>query len=499
MNGQDLKNSILQLAVQGKLVDQREEEGNAKELIEQIKDEKKRLIKEKKIRKEDPLTELKENEAPFDIPDSWEWVKLGEVVSVYGGKRIPAGRSLTDEDTGYKYIRVADMKNGSVMLDNIKFIPVDIYEKIKNYTISKDDVYITVAGTIGQVGLIPEELDNANLTENADKLVMYSNYKEYIYHILSSNFIQYQIKEHTTKVGQPKLAIKRIKELIIPIPPLEEQKRIVAKIEEIMPYVEKYDQAYTEVEALNKKFPDDMQKSILQYAIKGKLAEQREEEGTAEELYQQIQEEKKKMIKEGKIKKTKALPEIAEDEMPFDIPESWKWVRLEDICEYIQRGKSPKYSDVKKYPVVAQKCNQWSGFSLEKAKFIDPYTISSYKEERFLVDGDLMWNSTGLGTLGRVAIYEEDKNPYEIAVADSHVTVIRPLKQYISYKYLYYYIANPSVQNVIEEQSSGSTKQIELATNTVKNYIVPLPPQDEQKRIVEKIEELLPYSKQLVK
>ncbi len=237
----------------------------------------------------------------------------------------------------------------------------------------------------------------------------------------------------------------------------------------------------------------DLKNSILQLAIQGKLVEQREEEGTAKELIEQIKAEKEKLIKEKKLKKQKALPIIKEDEIPFEIPENWEWVRLEQVCEYIQRGKSPKYSEFKKYPVVAQKCNQWSGFSLEKAKFIDPKTIESYTQDRILQDGDLMWNSTGLGTLGRVAIYEDNKNPYELAVADSHVTVIRPLKQYVDFKYIYYYIANPSVQSVIEKQSSGSTKQIELATNTVKNYICPLPPLEEQKRIVTKIEELLPY------
>lgn len=237
----------------------------------------------------------------------------------------------------------------------------------------------------------------------------------------------------------------------------------------------------------------DLKNSILQLAIQGKLVEQREEEGTAEELCQQIQEEKAKLIKEGKIKKEKPLPAITEDEMPFEIPESWKWVRLGDLCEYIQRGKSPKYSDIKKYPVIAQKCIQWSGFNIEKAKFIDPNTISSYNEERFLVNGDLMWNSTGLGTLGRIAIYDESNNPFELAVADSHVTVIRPIKTHLYYEYLYHYFANPSVQNVIESQSDGSTKQKELSTNTIKKYLVPFPPFDEQKRIVAKIEELMPY------
>ena len=181
--------------------------------------------------------------------------------------------------------------------------------------------------------------------------------------------------------------------------------------------------------------------------------------------------------------------------MPFDIPDSWEWVRLIDVCEYIQRGKSPKYSPIKKYPVVAQKCNQWSGFSIEKAQFIEPDSLSSYGPERLLQDNDLMWNSTGLGTLGRMAIYKTAANPYELAVADSHVTVIRPLKQFVLPEYLYYYFANPTVQSVIEDQADGTTKQKELATATIKAYLTPIPPLDEQRRILTKLSEVLPVVK----
>ncbi len=183
------------------------------------------------------------------------------------------------------------------------------------------------------------------------------------------------------------------------------------------------------------------------------------------------------------------------DEVPFDIPDSWEWVRLIDVCEYIQRGKSPKYSPIKKYPVVAQKCNQWSGFSIEKAQFIEPDSLASYGPERLLQDNDLMWNSTGLGTLGRMAIYKTAANPYELAVADSHVTVIRPLKQFVLPEYLYYYFANPSVQSVIEDQADGTTKQKELATATIKAYLTPIPPLDEQRRILTKLSEVLPVVK----
>ena len=226
-------------------------------------------------------------------------------------------------------------------------------------------------------------------------------------------------------------------------------------------------------------------------------------------MLDQIQAEKQRLVKEGKLKKSALTSSVIykgddnkyyendgknvvciDDEIPFEFPSSWQWVRLEHICSYIQRGKSPKYSPIKLYPVVAQKCNQWTGFTIEKAQFIDPTTIESYTQERFLEDGDLMWNSTGLGTLGRMAIYWEKLNPYKVAVADSHVTVIRPLKSFVIPQYLFCYFSSYTVQSVIEDKADGSTKQKELATTTVKRYLVPFPPLAEQKRIVEKIKEV---------
>ena len=237
----------------------------------------------------------------------------------------------------------------------------------------------------------------------------------------------------------------------------------------------------------------DLKNSILQLAVQGKLVEQKAEEGTARELLEQIKLEKEQLIKDKKIKKSKPLPEITEDEIPFEIPESWEWVRLSDVCVYLQRGKSPKYSDIKKIPVIAQKCNQWEGFQLEKAQFIDPDTLEKYADERLLQDKDILINSTGLGTVGRNQIYPASENPYGIAVADSHVTVVRLNSTAILPEYFFHYWRNPSVQLVIEDQTSGSTKQKELALATIQSYIVPLPPLEEQHRIVAKIEEILPY------
>lgn len=248
---QRLKKAILQEAIQGKLVPQIAEEGTAQDLLKQIKEEKLKLVKEGKLKKSalndsvifrsddnkyweksgDNIVCIDE-EIPFGIPSSWSWCRLGNIASIKGGKRIPVGEKLTTENTGHMYIRVADMKENTVKTDDIHYISESIYQKIKSYTISTEDLYITVAGTIGSVGEIPKVFDNANLTENADKIVFRGICKKFLMHCLLSNFVQSQIKKCTTKVGQPKLAIVRIEDLLIPLPPIKEQYRIVHKIEQ---------------------------------------------------------------------------------------------------------------------------------------------------------------------------------------------------------------------------------------------------------------------------
>lgn len=182
----------------------------------------------------------------------------------------------------------------------------------------------------------------------------------------------------------------------------------------------------------------------------------------------------------------------AGDGIDYDIPSSWKWAYLKDACVYLQRGKSPKYSPIEQIPVIAQKCNQWSGFQIEKAQFIEPSSLSTYTKERILQDGDVLINSTGLGTLGRIAIYPESSNPYGIAVADSHVTVVRLNRDIMLPEFFYMYWANPSVQFVVESQATGSTKQKELGLKTIQGYLIPVPPIEEQIRIIEKMKTLLP-------
>ncbi|WPC07723.1 restriction endonuclease subunit S [Globicatella sp. PHS-GS-PNBC-21-1553] len=258
-----------------------------------------------------------------------------------------------------------------------------------------------------------------------------------------------------------------------------------------MPYVDKYDVAYSEVEKLNKKFPEDMQKSILQYAIQGKLVEQREEDGTAEDLYKQIQVEKKKLIKEGKIKKTKTLPEITEDEIPFDIPENWKWVRLGNIVSVLGDGihGTPVYDDRGSYYFI-------NGNNLNNGVIEIKDNTKKVDEEQFLKHKRELNDNTVLvsinGTIGNVAFYAGEK-----VILGKSACYFNLINEDFKY-YLYWVIKTKYFLDYAIKKATGTTiKNVSLAT--MKELVVPLPPLAEQKRIVEKIEEMLPYIKQLVK
>lgn len=495
MTPEQLKASILQYAIQGKLVEQRPEEGTGEELYQRIQTEKQRLIKEGKIKKEKPLAEITDGEIPFDIPESWKWIKLGEVVSVLGGKRIPVGRTLTTDNTGYKYIRVSDMKDGSVLTDNLLYVPTDIYPSISRYVIHKEDVYITVAGTIGRVGKIPPEIDGANLTENADRLVFSIIDQDWLIRCLESSLVQQQIIDATTKVGQPKLAIKRIQELLIPLPPLAEQKRIVAKIEELLPYVDRYAAAYEKLEQFNAKFPEDMKKSILQYAIQGKLVEQRPEEGTGEELYQHIQAEKQRLFKEGKIKKEKQLAEIVEDEIPLDIPESWKWVRLLDVVEEKPaNGFSPKGVDyqtaVKNLTLTATTSGY---FKADAFKYVD---IQLDPDSKYWLKKDdlLIQRSNSRELVGTSCIYTGDDDAF---IYPDLMMKLRVMNG-VDVKYVDYVLKSPLTRNYFSKNASGTSESMpKINQGIVSATLIPLPPLAEQKRIVAKLEEILPLCERL--
>ena len=526
MNGKQLKNSILQWAIQGKLVPQDPNDEPASVLLEKIRQEKERLIKEKKIKRDKNASiiyrgednsyyekflatgEVKciDEEIPFEIPKGWEWCRVSSVFLIN-----PKVSAKDDDIAAFIPMEAISAGYGS----EFRFYEKQWKEIKSGYTAFEDNdiAFAKITPCFqNRKSVIFNGLPNG-IGAGTTELKILRTYGETINRYYALYFLEspYFIDEATFKgtANQQRIVVGYLENKLFPLPPLSEQNRVVDKIGILMPIIDKYSKSQETLDKINVELGANLKKSILQEAIQGKLVPQIAEDDTADELLEAIKEEKQRLVKEGKLKKSAINDSVIfkgddnkyyendgnnvvciDDEIPFEIPSSWQWVRLEHICSYIQRGKSPKYSPIKQYPVVAQKCNQWTGFTIEKAQFIDPETIGAYTKERFLENGDLMWNSTGLGTLGRMAIYWEELNPYKVAVADSHVTIIRPLKSYVMPQYLYSYFSSYTVQSVIEEKADGSTKQKELATTTVKKYLVPLPPFAEQRRIVEKIKEV---------
>jgi len=445
-----------------------------------------------------------DEEVPFEIPVSWSWARLTHVTFLI--EDCPHS-TAKDEGKGYPLVRTPNIGFGFLLLNGVHRVSEKVYNQRNVRAVpQKNDLIFAREAPAGNIAVIQDEKVCLGQRTVLLRPITHCILPQYLAYYILAPSSQQSLVEKSSGTTVAHVNLSDFRPYLIAVPPIDEQKRIVNKLKELLPLLDKYNCYADKLSRLNNEINTLLKKSILQEAIQGRLVSQIAEEGTAKELLEQIKAEKLKLVKESKLKKS-ALNESVifrgddnkyweksedgavciDEEIPFEIPSNWAWVRLDDICSFIHRGKSPKYSPIKKYPVVAQKCNQWDGFSIEKAKFIEPQSISSYNEEYFLQDRDLMWNSTGLGTLGRMAIYYMILNPYELAVADSHVTVIRPYKTHIVSEYLYYYFASNTVQSVIEDKSDGSTKQKELATKTVKAYLVPIPPFAEQQRIVQKI------------
>ena len=473
MTPQELKNSILQLAIQGKLVEQRPEEGTAQELYAQIQAEKQRLIKEGKIKKEKPLPEITENEKPFDIPDEWMWVRIGQIFNLQAGKNITATDIYDEPSEKHKYLCYGG--NGVRGY-------VSRFNREGNFAL------------IGRQGALCGNINIANgqfyATEHA-VVVDHYNLTDVLW---GGWFLKaLNLNQYATATAQPGLAVSNIIKVLIPLPPLAEQKRIVAKIEELLPLVDRYEQAWTKLEDFNRRFPEDMKKSILQQAIQGKLVEQRPEEGTAKELYEQIQAKKRRLIKEGKIKKEKPLPEITEDEKPFEIPEGWMWVRFGNVVNIVS-ARRVHQSDWKKEGVPFYRAREIAklasdGF-VDNELFISPELYEEFSKSGVPQSGDLMVSA--VGTLGKTyVVKDKDKFYYK----DASVICLENYGHILP-EYLKYIMASEMMMRQIRSNSGGTT----VATLTMvrmAQYIFPLPPLAEQKRIVESLKVLLAMCEKL--
>ena len=511
MTAQQLKNSILQMAVQGKLVPQNPDDERASVLLERIRAEKEALIKVGKIKREknpsvifrgaDGLPYEKvgggepvciTDEVPFEIPDSWEWCRLGTVMVNRDAERIPL--SVSERE---KLDKIYDYYGASGVIDKVdKFLfnkpLLLIGEDGANLLLRSKPIAFIATGEYWVN-------NHAHVLDTVGGLSM----KYICWYINAINLAPY-----VTGTAQPKMNQEKMNSILVPIPPIQEQHRIVAKIEELLPCIAKYDQAESQLAALNAGFPAMLKKSILQEAVQGRLVPQNPDDESAAALLERIRKEKARLVREGKIKRggggsvifrrdgshyerlDDGSERCIDDEVPFEIPEGWEWCRLGNItAKEIKRGKSPVYADKSFVLVFAQKCNaKYGRINLSLAKFLDESVISKYPRDEYMQDSDIVVNSTGTGTLGRVGFYTNADNPNRLPIVpDSHVTVVRvnnDIAQYIYYVLKYY-------QSFLEECGEGSTKQKELKADKIKELLIPLPPLAEQKRIVAKIEELM--------
>lgn len=300
MTPQQLRNSILQMAIEGKLTRQLPEDGNAADLLKKIKAEKAKLIKEKKIKKEKPLPEIREDEVPFEIPDNWCWVRLGNLVSVLGDGIH--GTPEYDVDGEYYFVNGNNLANGRIVFKGAtKKVSYAEYVKYAKELNSKT-ILVSINGTIGNVAFYDGEKVVLGKSACYFNLLNYLE-KRYLYRTLKTDyFIKYAVSNATGSTIK-NVSLKVMKEWIVPLPPLGEQMRIVARLEEILPLVDAYEKAYNELQELNKTFPVKLKNSLLQMAIEGKLVEQRPEDGNAADLLKKIKAEKARLIKEKKLKK----------------------------------------------------------------------------------------------------------------------------------------------------------------------------------------------------
>ena len=519
-----LRRFILDLAVRGKLVPQNPADEPAAELLKRIASEKVRLVKAGGIRKQRDFGSSEVLVPPFEVPASWCWVGLNAVGAIIGGGTPSASdaENFADPGTGIPWLTPADLGGFSGLF--ISRGARDLSEK----GFQTSSANLMPAGTV----LFTSRAPIGYIAIAANPISTNQGFKSIVPYILNcSRFIALAMKTFAPEINAraPGTTFKEVSGKILagvpfPLPPLAEQRRIVAKVDELMGLCDRLEAAQAERETtrsrlataslarLNAPDPDPatfrqhvafaldnftplttrpgqvkaLRQTILNLAVRGKLVPQDPADEPASELLKRIAAEKARLVKAGEIKRTMALEELTEEEEIFVLPEGWRWTRLGNIVTYMQRGKSPKYATGTRLPVVSQKCVQWNGLDLSVAKEIEAISLENYEAHRFLRDEDLLWNSTGTGTIGRVV--RVVRPPFKL-VCDSHVTLVRC--PHVIPEYIRTWLRSDHVYGVIEDRAAGSTKQVELTTGLAQNWPVPLPPILEQRRIVAKVDELM--------
>ena len=502
MTPEQLKASILQYAIQGKLVEQIPEEGTGEELYQQIQAEKQQLIKEGKIKKEKALPEIAEDEIPFDLPDSWRWVRLSQLVSVLNGdrgKNYPAKSTLSHK--GIPFISALNLDGKSVIEDdNLLCLSEQQYERLGNGKLIRDDIVVCIRGSLGKHGRYP--FDKGAIASSLVILRPFMNeavMAEFLMMYLDTPLFFSEIRRYDNGTAQPNLAAKSLEQFLLPLPPLAEQQRIVTKIEELLPHVDRYAAAYEKLEQFNAKFPEDMKKSILQYAIQGKLVEQRPEEGTGEELYRQIQIEKQRLIKTGKLKKTRALPTITDEEVPYDFPTSWKVCYIDDIA-FVTKLAGFEYTKYIADNLVPTGIPLFKGKNVQNGKLV--LSFESYIPEN--VSDELPRSQITkkclltpyVGTIGNIAVFDGSFKAHLGSNVGKIELLNSDTQTFILEEYVLWYLKSTYGYAELTKYKKA-TAQESISIDAIRNVVIAIPPLDEQKRIVAKLEEILPLCERL--
>ena len=494
MTPQELKSSILQLAIQGKLVEQRPEEGTGEELYQQIQAEKKRLIQEGKIKKEKPLPEIAEDEMPFEIPESWKWVQWGEIVNIVSARRVHQSDWKMEGIPFYRAREIAKLATDGYV-ENELFISQELYEEFSKSGVPKEgDLMVTAVGTLGKTYIVK---DRDHFYYKDASVICFENYAhvcpEYLKYLMESELMKSQIRSNSGGTTVATLTMVRMVEYLMPLPPLAEQKRIVAQIEELLPYLDRYEKAWNRLEEFNRRFPVDMQKSILQMAIQGKLVEQRPEEGTGEELYRQIQAEKQALIKAGKIKKENPLPEIAEDEVPFEIPEGWKWVYFGELYSLSNGTASRGTEGGIERPVLRLADLSGNTINTENVRKVS-LTEREFLSHKVQKD-DLLFVRVN-GSKERVATAFHYTAEKTISYCD-HLFCGHKCSSLVDVDYVMFAFNCWATRKQLIPEIKTTAGQNTINQTSMARILLPLPPLAEQKRIVARLEEILPLCERL--
>ena len=482
MKSQDLKKSILQYAMQGKLVPQDPNDEPASELLKRIKAEKEQLIKDGKIKKEKPFPPITQDEIPYDLPQGWQWVRLGEITSIArGGSPRPIQAYLTNDANGIPWIKIGDtQKNGKYINSTKEYI---IPEGIsKSRLVHKGDFLLTNSMSFGRPYIL-----NIDGCIHDGWLVISNLFKvldnNFLYYLLSSNIIYVQFCTSVSGAVVKNLNSTKVADTIIPLPPLAEQKRIVERLEEILPLVDEYGKNEEILSEMNQNLPKQIRQSILQYAVQGKLVEQNPQDEPASELLKRIKAEKEQLIKEGKIKKEKPLPPITQNEIPYDLPQGWQWVRMQEVYDVRDGTHDSPKNVTNGIPLITSKDFKNGKINFDNAKLISADDHQKIEQRSHVDDGDILYSMIG-GNIGNMVIVKKERD-----FSIKNVALFKYYDKKLSEPYFLKLLLE-AITFDFKNKAFGGAQQF-VSLNFIRNYLIPLPPLAEQKRIVSKVEELM--------